>query len=551
MKIPEECFSFLEGSVPLSCYSWQTRQPSSTCGSIVVIYSAAEAAGQFEQLLEFPDLQQFAIFACPIDEGQGMAAGSKTLPTLAKRLDALVRRIAKDYEIRSDNIAVIAHGMESAVAAVWLHDYAPAIRCLSLLSPVFEPGANSPTHASGVPVNRPNGWHQASSTPEVARFQAAIRRVVKDAQAIQIPIQILCYEGGDQANQNLVRQFFHNTLSNLKQIQVLQSQGGAVPGETVDGRAADLIRAFLARIYAEPRKRISMLEADLAGYTKDEFDRFLRPLPLFSQRRLRFAWEKILMRTIGRLSTGIRLGLEMGFDSGSTMDYVYRNQASGITRLGKAIDASYLNAAGWRAIRIRRRNLQGYIAEMSGLLQKEGVPLVIADIAAGPGRYVLEAVSKLHARPERLILRDYNATDVHHGRALIDEYQLEDIARFDQADAFDSQSLASMQPRPTLVIACGIYELFPENSMVRASLRGLAEAVPDGGVLIYTGQPWHPELEYLARVLPSHRRNHKCLTRRRTQDELDQLVESAGFIKIDQRIDEWGIFSVSVARRVR
>jgi hypothetical protein len=39
--------------------------------------------------------------------------------------------------------------------------------------------------------------------------------------------------------------------------------------------------------------------------------------------------------------------------------------------------------------------------------------------------------------------------------------------------------------------------------------------------------------------------------RRRTQAEMDQLVEQAGFEKVAQRIDEWGIFTVSLARRVR
>ncbi|UGA40628.1 class I SAM-dependent methyltransferase family protein [Chromobacterium haemolyticum] len=37
--------------------------------------------------------------------------------------------------------------------------------------------------------------------------------------------------------------------------------------------------------------------------------------------------------------------------------------------------------------------------------------------------------------------------------------------------------------------------------------------------------------------------------RRRTQQEMDQLVSDAGFEKLEQRIDEWGIFSVSLARR--
>jgi hypothetical protein len=37
--------------------------------------------------------------------------------------------------------------------------------------------------------------------------------------------------------------------------------------------------------------------------------------------------------------------------------------------------------------------------------------------------------------------------------------------------------------------------------------------------------------------------------RRRTQVEMDHLVEAAGFHKLEQRVDEWGIFTVSLAQR--
>src|SRR6185295_1806918 len=96
----------------------------------------------------------------------------------------------------------------------------------------------------------------------------------------------------------------------------------------------------------------------------------------------------------------------------------------------------------------------------------------------------------------------------------------------------------------------GLYELFPDNTPVSASLRGLARAVESGDYLIYTGQPWHPQLELIARTLTSHRGGAAWVMRRRTQDELDQLVENAGFRKVAQRIDEWGIFTVSLAERV-
>jgi len=73
--------------------------------------------------------------------------------------------------------------------------------------------------------------------------------------------------------------------------------------------------------------------------------------------------------------------------------------------------------------------------------------------------------------------------------------------------------------------------------------------VEPGGYLVYTGQPWHPQLEMIARALTSHRQGQAWVMRRRTQAEMDQLVAAAGFRKVTQRIDEWGIFTVSLAVR--
>ena len=76
-----------------------------------------------------------------------------------------------------------------------------------------------------------------------------------------------------------------------------------------------------------------------------------------------------------------------------------------------------------------------------------------------------------------------------------------------------------------------------------------ADAIAPGGFLVYTCQPWHPQLELIARALTSHRGGAAWVMRRRTQGEMDQLVETAGFRKVAQRIDEWGIFTVSLAER--
>jgi hypothetical protein len=121
---------------------------------------------------------------------------------------------------------------------------------------------------------------------------------------------------------------------------------------------------------------------------------------------------------------------------------------------------------------------------------------------------------------------------------------------FHRADAFDGDSLAAQDPAPDLAIVSGLYELFPDNYLIARSLGGLARAMAPGALLVYTNQPWHPQLEMIARSLTSHRGGEAWVMRRRTQGEMDQLVEAAGFRKLDQRIDQWGIFTVSLAERI-
>jgi hypothetical protein len=123
--------------------------------------------------------------------------------------------------------------------------------------------------------------------------------------------------------------------------------------------------------------------------------------------------------------------------------------------------------------------------------------------------------------------------------------------RFEQGDAFDRDALIALQPKPTIGIVSGFFELFPENDRVLETLTGLAGAIEPGGCLIYTGQPWHPQIEFIARTLSSHRGGAPWVMRRRTQEELDELVRMAGFRKLEQRIDPDGLFTVTLAERVK
>jgi SAM-dependent methyltransferase len=247
------------------------------------------------------------------------------------------------------------------------------------------------------------------------------------------------------------------------------------------------------------------------------------------------------------LSEGIGLGWRSGFDSGQSLDYVYENRPRGSSRLGRWIDASYLNSIGWRGIRERRKNLESALRNAIADLQAQEKPVRILDIAAGPGRYVLETIRALPVNGVAAVLRDYQPENVAAARALANQLGLRNV-EVQVGNAFDRSSLSRIQPKATVGIVSGLYELFPSNEAVLESLGGLADAIEPGGYLIYTNQPWHPQLEFIARVL-HNREGKRWIMRRRTTAEIDELVRIAGFEKCTMEIDRWGMFSVAVARR--
>ncbi len=243
----------------------------------------------------------------------------------------------------------------------------------------------------------------------------------------------------------------------------------------------DEARKFIHEAFERKVNVPSLLDADLYGYTRNEYDRLTEPLPWYSLKGLGYRLQGVGMKTLGRLSRGVRLGWSTGFDSGKTLDYVYENQPRGELVLGKLIDRSYLNSIGWQGIRQRRVNLRKLLRDAINLIRADGQQVRLVDIAAGPGRYILETLRELGEGDLSALLRDNVAANLEAGRRLADEMGLHNI-NFQLGDAFDETSLAAIQPAPNVAIVSGLYELFGDNEMVRRSLRGLASAVPPGAV---------------------------------------------------------------------
>ncbi|MDR1076588.1 MAG: bifunctional alpha/beta hydrolase/class I SAM-dependent methyltransferase [Xanthomonadaceae bacterium] len=583
MRIPEPReFASFDGA-DLFYRHWAAKADNGSAKrAIVLLHRGHEHSGRVGHLvdeLELPDCEFFAWDARGNGRSPGERGDAPGFDALVRDLDCFIAHIRDHHGIAIEDIAVVAQSVGAVIAAAWVHDYAPSLRALALASPAFKVKLYVPFARPGLGLlyrMRGNFFVNSYVKPRwlthdreridsylddalVARpisarillgLYATSDRIVADAQAITVPTQLLVSGADFVVHRGPQDRFFENLGAPVKERHLLPGFYHDTLGEKDRAQAVGKLRAFLSARFAEPVARTDLLDADRHGFTHDEAERLAWPPERWSLQDFRWRGVRAGLRLGGKLSEGIGLGLATGFDSGSSLDYIYRNQARGAGGLGRFVDRQYLDAIGWRGIRVRREHMNRTLREAMYLLRDAGLPVHVVDIAAGHGRYVLEALATRRDSADSILLRDFSDLNVRQGAALIQELGARDIARFEQGDAFDRDALAALEPKPTLAVVSGLYELFADNAMVRRSLEGIAAAMPAGGYLAYTGQPWHPQLEFIARALTSHREGVAWVMRRRTQQEMDQLVEAAGFRKVRQRIDQWGIFTVSLAQRI-
>ncbi|MCC7634298.1 bifunctional alpha/beta hydrolase/class I SAM-dependent methyltransferase [Stenotrophomonas rhizophila] len=582
MRVQEQLqFHSFDGQ-PLFYRHWPASAADAPARALVLLHRGHEHSGRVAHLVDELDLPDTAVFAWDA-RGNGQSPGERGdapgFEALVRDLDSFIAWIGQQHRIAVQDIVIIAQSVGAVVAATWVHDYAPPLRALVLASPAFKVKLYVPLAVPGLKLMQklrgnffvnsyvkpqwlthdPARVESYRTDPLITRpisvrvllgLYEAAERVVGDAQAITVPTQLLV-SGADFVVHRAPQDRFYEGLSSpIKERNLLPGFFHDTLGERDRAPAIAAIRRFIGERFAAPLVRPSLRQAHRHGPSFDEAEILAWPPQRNSLQDLYWRFTRAGLRVGGKLSEGIALGLESGFDSGSTLDYIYRDQARGRGPLGRMIDRNYLDAIGWRGIRIRRTHVRELLQLAALHLRGEGHPVRVLDVAAGHGRYVLDALAQGEHRAAAITLRDFSERNVVDGRKLISAFGADDIATFEQGDAFDAASLAALPVAPTLSTVSGLYELFADNDAVARSLQGIAAAMREGGYLVYTGQPWHPQLEFIARALTSHREGAAWVMRRRTQQEMDELVRLAGFEKITQRIDRFGIFTVSLARRV-
>jgi alpha-beta hydrolase superfamily lysophospholipase len=547
--------------------------------AIVLFHRGHEHSARWQDFIDRMALDDTWFFAWDA-RGHGRSPGERgyaeSFGRMVQDADEFIRHLSAHFDVPIENMAVVAQSVGAVLAATWVHDYAQPIRALVIATPALRVRLYIPLAIPGLRILRkfkPKSFIQSYVKPkmlthdfEQARLYASDElispqiavnilldlydtstRLIRDAGAIQTPT-LLLMSGNDWVVEQLPQHKLFAKLSSLVKEKVMYPTFyHSTFWEKDRQQPIERTREFVQAAFDAPTAAPSLLDADRTGPTRRKYDRLQCPLRIGSWKWFKFKVQRFMLNTVGRMSKGVQVGWMAGFDSGQSLDHVYRNTPEGFTFLGRLIDKNYLDSPGWRGIRQRKVHMQMLLDQAIEKLRRENRPIRILDIAAGPGRYVLDTIARHRQQGVEIsaTLCDRDFGGLSAGRKLAESMGITSVV-YRQSDAFSTEAIAAIEPRPTIAIVSGLYELFPSNAPIRESLRGLATVVDSGGILLYTNQPWHPQQEMIARVLPN-RDGEPWVMRCRTQAEMDQLVAAAGFEKIRMLIDNDGIFSVSMA----
>jgi alpha-beta hydrolase superfamily lysophospholipase/SAM-dependent methyltransferase len=555
--------------------AWHPGRPRDK--AVILFHGGHEHSGRFQALVEALDLRDVSVFAWDA-RGHGRSPGARGdarhFHDLVRDADCFVTHIRDAHGIAIEDMVVLGHSVGSVIIAAWLLDHARPVRGAVLGSPAFRVKLYIPFALSALRLwqrIRPEGVVNSYVKPEMLTHDAeearqrredplispriAIRvltslfdtaeRVIEHAGSITAPVLLLSAGQDRVVHRRAQRRFFQRLGSSDKTWEGLPGLYHEIFHERNRSRPIASAKGFIEHCFATEATR--SIEPASDKVSERDHHELTQALPWTDPRRYYFGAIRLALQTVGRLSQGIRLGWQTGFDSGRTLDYVYENRARGTTPIGRLIDRAYLDAVGWRGIRQRGANLRALLIRTITALRRGGRPVHVADVAAGPGRYLIEALRDLGDPGVSVTCRDRDEPGLAQGRRRAEALGVANI-HFEPGDAFDPASLARLTPAPDIVVVSGLYELFSDNALIARSLSGIRSAMGTNGYLIYTNQPNHPQLELIARTL-INRDHEPWVMRLRSQAEMNRLVRGAGFEPIETVLDDAGIFSVTVARK--
>ena len=537
--------------------------------TLIIIHRGHEHSERLNELAQDEKFLKYNIFAYDL-RGHGYTE-TKTSPNAmdyVRDLASFVNHIKDKYQIKEEDIFIVANSIGGVILSAYVHDFAPNIAGIALLAPAFEIKLYIPFAKQLVTlltkikkdakvmsyvkakvlthdVEEQNKYNNDKLINKEINAKLLIdlanmgKRLVEDSMAIELPTIIFSAEKDYVVKNSAQKKFFLNLSSKKREFIELENFYHGIIFEKERQKVYKMLDDFIQDVF---KNQNTKLDVSPREFSRKEYERIaLEEYPL--SEKIFYSIQKFSMRTFGFLSKGMSLGLKYGFDSGISLDYIYKNQANGKLLLGKFIDRFYLNQIGWAGVRERKKNLLTLIEEKINNLDEENVKIL--DVAGGTGNYLFDIKEKYSK--VQILINEFKKSNIEVGEEVIKKNNWKNIS-FVNYDCFDRETYKKIDYTPNIVIISGVFELFEDNNMLENTISGVAEILEKNGAVIYTGQPWHPQLKQIALVLNSHKGNDKSwLMRRRSEKELDGLFEKYNLNKEKMLIDNNGIFTVSLA----
>lgn len=538
----------------------------STQKSIIIIHRGHEHSERLNDVANASQFSKFNIFAFDLrGHGHTKTETSSVFMDYVRDLDCFTKYLDSKYNINTKDIFIVANSIGGVIATAWVHDFAPNIAGMALLAPAFKinlivPFANDMIRL-GTKLKKgliiKSYVKSKMLTHDVAEQKAydndplitksidaellidladAGKRLVEDAEAIDTPTLILSADKDKVVFNKIQKVFFDKLDTKLKELVVLPGFFHGILFENEKAIVYDKMAAFAEQCFKQPQQKAS-LQADQFSINEH------KSLQNNEGNNLNYKLQKWSLNKIGKVSNGMKIGIKYGFDSGASLNYVYHNQPKGKLGFGKMMDKNYLEAIGWRGIRIRKQHLLQLLEKNIENLIKQGRKIKILDIAGGTGNYLFDVKDKY---PDaEIVINEFVKNNIEIGQKIIEEKKYKNI-RFTNYDCFDVETYTKINFEPNIIIISGILELFGDNVLASKALTGIGVVAEKNSSVVYTGQPWHPQLKMIAYVLNSHQKKNWVM-RRRSQKELDRLMTFNNIYKETMLIDDFGIFTVSSA----
>src|ERR1700745_2834853 len=137
MEAIERTFTSWDGS-ELFYRSWIPNKAADK--ALLLFHRGHEHSGRWQETVDSLDLDDIAIFAWDA-RGHGRSAGdrgaAKSLHDVIKDVDAFARHVSEQFGIPLENMILLAHSLAAVPVTAWVHDYAPPIRAMILVTAAF------------------------------------------------------------------------------------------------------------------------------------------------------------------------------------------------------------------------------------------------------------------------------------------------------------------------------------------------------------------------------------------------------------------------------